>query len=284
MATGTKPERRAIPKELRELLLVSACAALLSAAMIWLGGGPRNDPPKRDVSLQRVLEAGQLVLGFDASFPPMSFSNEKGEIVGFDIDMAQEVCRRLGIVLVKRAINWDEKENELYDKTIDCIASISKTHETVRMMSLLEPYVREELLFVIRGDSKIKWLSDLRGKTIGVQAGSSTQKAINAIDIRNDVMVVLADDDLSVLRQLKEGKLDAGLVDSLVACYFIRSSKERYFILDDSLGREELTIGFRRDEQKLRDRVQEIIGEMKADKTLGKIAKKWFGIDITTVR
>lgn len=284
MATETVPERRPMPKELRGLLIVSVCAALLSAAIIYLGGGPRNTPPKRDVSLQRVLDAGQLILGFDVGFPPMSFIDDKGEITGFDIDMAQEVCNRLGVALVKQPIDWDEKEIDLYDGTIDCITSLSEAHEEARRMILSEPYLKEELLFVIRGDSKIKWLSDLRGKTIGVQAGSTTQKAINATDFRNNVMVVLADNDLLVLQQLKEGKLDAALVDSLVACYFIRSSRERYFILADSLGGEELLIGFRKGEQKLRDRVQEIISSMKADGTLGIISKKWFGMDITIVR
>lgn len=284
MAIVTEPERRPMPKELRELLIVSVCAALLSAAIIYLGGGPRNTPPKRDVSLQRVLDTGQLILGFDVGFPPMSFKDDKGEITGFDIDMVQEVCNRLGVALVKQPIDWDDKENELYDGTIDCITSLSEAHEEARRMILSEPYLKEELLFVIRGDSKIKWLSDLKGKTIGVQAGSTTQRAINATDFRNNVMVVLADNDLLVLQQLQQGKLDAGLVDSLVACYFIRSSKERYFILADSLGGEELRIGFRKGEQKLRDRVQEIISGMKADGTLGIISKKWFGMDITIVR
>ena len=89
---------------------------------------------------------------------------------------------------------------------------------------------------------------------------------------------------MAVLQQLKEGKLDAGLVDSLTAFYFIRSSSERYFILHDSLGDEKLAIGFRKEDKELRDRVQKILSDMMADGTLEKISQKWFGSDIMIVR
>ena len=87
-----------------------------------------------------------------------------------------------------------------------------------------------------------------------------------------------------ILRQLKDGELDAGLVDSLAAYYFIYSSSGRYFVLSESLGDEKFSIGFRKKDKELRDRFQEIISAMKADGSLGKISKKWFGSDITIVR
>ena len=91
-------------------------------------------------------------------------------------------------------------------------------------------------------------------------------------------------DNITVLQQLKEGTLDAGLVDSLAAFYFIRSSHERYFILHDSLSEEELAMGFRKEDKELRNRIQKILREMKADGTLGKISQKWFESDIIIVK
>jgi ABC-type amino acid transport substrate-binding protein len=78
--------------------------------------------------------------------------------------------------------------------------------------------------------------------------------------------------------------VDAALIDSVAAYYFIISSEERFFILPDSLAEEEYVIGFRKGENALCEKVQEILSEMKADGTLGKISKRWFGSDITTVR
>ena len=276
--------KRLMSTDMRKLLIVSVCATLLSIGMVYFGGGLRDRSHERDVSLQRVLEAGHIVLGVDSAFPPMSFVSDNGEIVGFDIELMREVSDRLGIELVVRPIEWGNKENELRDGTIDCIGSMSVVSEAAKSISLSESYVKEDLIFVIRSDSKIKWLRDLKGKTIGVQAGSTTQDALNATDIINDVTVVPLADNMLVLRQLKEGKLDAALVDSLVAFYFIFSSNERYFVISDNLGEEELAIGFRKNDRKLGDKVQDVISDMKADGTLGKISQKWFGSDITIVK
>ena len=158
------------------------------------------------------------------------------------------------------------------------------TQESAATLNLLEPYIQDELIFVVPGSSNVKWMRDLKDKAIGVQYSSATQRAFNASRIRRDVMFSVLDDNLSILQQLKEGKLDAGLVNSLAAYYFIYSSSERYFVLPDSLGEEELTIGFRKNDRKLRDRVQEIISGMKGDGKLGDISEKWFGSDITIVR
>ncbi|MBR0185147.1 MAG: transporter substrate-binding domain-containing protein, partial [Synergistaceae bacterium] len=282
--TRTMAKKRLMPKEMQKLLIVSVCAALLPIGMVYFGGCSRDRVHERDFSLKKVLEAGHIVLGVDTAFPPMSFVNYKGEVVGFDIDLLREVSKRLGIELVVRPIDWDNKENELRDGTIDCIGSMSVISEAVESMSLSESYLKEDLILVIRDDSRVKWLHDLKGKTIGVRAGSTTQEALNATDIINDVTVVPLDDNMLILQHLKEGKLDAALVDSLVACYFIFSSSERYFILSDNLGEKELAIGFRKNDRKLGNMVQEVISEMKADGTLGKISQKWFGSDITVVK
>ena len=72
-------------------------------------------------SLQRILDKGTLVLGLDDSFPPMGFRNENNEIIGFDIDVAKEVSKRLGVELILQPISWTAKEQELNSYNIDCI-------------------------------------------------------------------------------------------------------------------------------------------------------------------
>ena len=70
-----------------------------------------------DTSLDYILEKGTLILGLDASFPPMGFTNDDGEVVGFDIDLAREVCNRLGVELIAQPIDWAAKDMELNNKT-----------------------------------------------------------------------------------------------------------------------------------------------------------------------
>ena len=269
------------------LLVCIVAAALVSAVAIWAVWGrnaARTDAPVSDGSLQKVLDAGRFVLGLDADFPPMSFTDGWGTLTGFDIEMVQEVCKRLGVEFVKRPIDWTKKEEELNGGTIDALASMSDMHESAKRMLLSDPYVRESLIFVVSGSSSARSLNDLKGKKIGVQAGSTTQEELEALDIYKEVSAVALKDNLAILRELKQGTLDAGLVDSIAAYYFVALSNERYFVLPERLGEEKITIGFRKNDKALRDRVQEIINEMKADGTLGKISERWFDSDITIVR
>ena len=271
---------------MKKIVLKRTAALLAAAVMLALCGcGIGSGNSGKDDSLQKVLDKGQLILGLDVGFPPMGFVDGSGEITGFDIDMAEEVCSRLGVKLVKQGINWDDKEDLLNGGAIDCIWNgMSITPARAEAMNLSEAYMKNELILVIRGDSDVKDMRELTGRTIGVQSGSSAQDAIEASSYYSKVSVVQFEDNLSLLESLANGGVDVALVDSTVAYYFISSSSEQFFILTDSLGEEEYAIGFRKNDRALRDRVQEIISEMKADGTLGKISKKWFGSDITTVR
>ena len=265
------------------LALLVAVLLLLTAAGCGRGSGKYS--PDDDNSLQRVLDAGELVLGLDTEFPPMGFVDESGEITGFDIDVAQEVCDRLGVTLVKRGIVWDEKENDLSSRRIDCIWNgLSVTPGREKIMNLSDPYMKNELIVVVPGDSKIKSLRDLSGKKVGVQSGSTAQEVLDDPVEYPDVSIKPFDNVMRLLDSLEQKKVDAALLDSVAAYYSIFSKDEKYYILSDSLGEEEYAVGFRKNDHKLRDKVQEIISSIKADGTLGEISKKWFGSDITIVK
>ena len=267
-----------IMKKMTALLLVS----MLLTALTGCGGG---QAAAGDGSLQKVLDAGELVLGLDVEFPPMGYYDENGEIVGFDIDVAQEVCNRLGIKLVKKPIDWSTKEEDLNNGAIDCIWSgMSVTPERVESMCLSEPYMKNEFIFLLLGKSEVAELNDLKGKAVGVQVGSTAHDALLASDLYKEVETILFDDNVELLEKLKQGEMDAALVDSVVAYHFVNSQTEPYFILPDSFGEDEYAIGFRKEDQSLRDKVQQTLSEMKADGSLAKISVKWFGSDITIIR
>ena len=237
-----------------------------------------------DNSLQKVLDNGELILGLDASFPPMGFTDEKNEIIGFDIDVAQEVCDRMGIELVKQPINWDTKEQDLDVGRIDCIwngMSINASRQEA--MNLSDPYMKNEMIFVVPADSDVKSMDDLKGKTIGVQSGSSAQEILEGWENYGDITVTPLDDNVEALRQMEMNFSDAVFLDSIVANYFITSNDKDYVILPGNLESEEYAIGFRKGDQALRDEVQKQLSEMKKDGKLAEISEKWFGSDVTTV-
>ena len=266
-------------------LFAGIAAALMLLTLIGCGSNAQTAGAIRDDSLQKVIDAGQLVLGLDEGFPPMGFAGDTGELIGFDLDVAQEVCNRLGVALVKKGINWDEKENDLNAGRIDCIWNgLSVTPARAEAMNLSDPYMKNELIVVVPGSSDAIVLRDLKGRSVGVQSGSTAQEVLETSELRPDVTVRAYETVTVLLDQLDRGKVDAALIDSVSAYYFIFSSDEPYFILSESLAEEDYAIGFRKGDQALRDRVQEIISDMKADGSLGEISKAWFGSDITTVR
>lgn len=236
-----------------------------------------------DNSLQNVLDSGKFVLGLDATFKPMGYTNENDEIVGFDIDVAQEVCDRMGVELVKQPIDWDTKEQDLDAGKIDCIWNgMSVNPSRAEVMNLSEPYMKNDMVFVVAGGSDIKSQADLDGKNVAVQSGSTAQDILREAGL-NITETALAT-NVECLQQLELNLVDAVFMDSVVANFEITESGKDYVVLPDGLAPEEYAIGFRKNDQALRDEVQRILSEMKADGKLGEISTKWFGSDVTTVQ
>lgn len=265
---------------------VRILAYIMICVMIFcIAGCAGRSKNQGDQSLKKVLDAGQLVLGLDENYPPMGYRDESGQIVGFDIDMAQEVCDRLGIRLVLQPIEWDKKEDELNGGNIDCIWNgMSVSPERVLSMCLSRSYLRSELVFVVMSDSNIKDVQDIRGKSVGVQLGSTTEDELRRSTLISDITLVGYGDNKELMQDLEQGKVDVAFIDTITTYYFNSMNNESFSILPTVFSREEIAIGFRKEDIALRDKIQETIDEMNADGTLKKISEKWFGKDITIVK
>ena len=237
-------------------------------------------------SLQRILDKGTLVLGLDDSFPPMGFRNENNEIVGFDIDVAKEVSKRLGVELVLQPISWTAKEQELNSYNIDCIWNgMSVNEERKQAMSLSIPYLENSMSFVTKTDSSINTLEDLKGKKIGVQSGSTAEEILKESEIYADIAGVISyTDNITAFMDLEINQSDAVFLDNVVANYYITSNNKPYKVLEEGLAEEEYAIGFRKQDTEPTDKVNEILLEMKKDGSLAEISRRWFGEDITIVK
>jgi polar amino acid transport system substrate-binding protein len=225
-----------------------------------------------DNSLEKVLEKGVFVLGLDDSFPPMGYRNE--------------VTRRMGVELKLQPIDWNAKEQELNTGNIDCIWNgFTITDERKEMVNFSDPYVNNAQVAVVRADSPIRSLSDLAGKKVGIQAGSSASDAVygNVAFAESLDEVVEVRDNLTALMDLEIGGVDAVVLDLFVANDNIQRSGKDFVILDEELSSEEYGVGFRKGDQALRDEVQRHLNEMAEDGTLARISTDWFQGDITVV-
>ena len=277
----------------KSILKTIACASMAAMMLFCSCGSSSSDNSKTenknnttsDTSFDKVKEAGKLVLGLDATFKPMGYTDENNNIVGFDIDLATEACKRLDIKLETKGVVWETKEIDLNAGTIDCIwngLSISDSRKKVMLMS--DPYMENEMVFAVNEDSDIKSLSYLAGKKVTVQNGSTAQEILEGNEISKDMTITPLETNVEALSNLEMNMCDAVFLDSVVAKYEINTSKKAFRILDEGLEPEKYGIGFRLGDQQLCDKIYDTLKEMKTDGTVEKIATKWFGSDITCIK
>lgn len=267
-------------------LAAASMATLFAGCQVQDGDGMENtNASAEDNSLVSIKEKGKFILGLDDSFPPMGFRDENNDIIGFDIDLAKEVTSRMGVELVVQPISWDSKEMELNSGNIDCIWNgMSINDERKEAMNLSEAYLRNDMVFVVLDSSAYNSQADLAGKKVAVQNGSSAQEILEGSEFNSQAGEIIGyDDNVTAFMDLDANGVDAVFLDSVVANYFITSKNKPYRVLSDVLYEEEYAIGFRKNDQALRDEVQKILSEMKADGKVGEISTKWFGSDITII-
>lgn len=240
-----------------------------------------------DGSLDAIKNKGTLVVGLDASFPPMGFTNDDGELVGYDLSLAEEVCKRLGVELVKQPIDWAAKDMELNSGNIDCIWNgMTVTEERQEIYSVSMNYLQNAQVVVVLEDSPVNTLADLAGKTIALQAGSSAAEAVAA---NTELLESLAGapiefaDYAMALMDLDNKGVDAVVMDVIVANYYITTKGASYRVLEEQLAPEFYAIGFRKADVALTDAVNALLKEMAADGTIARISTEWFGKDISIV-
>lgn len=241
---------------------------------------------KGDNSLVELKQRGKFVLGLDDSFPPLGFRDDDNQIVGYDIDLAKEVAKRLGVEFVAQPISWDAKEMELNTGKIDCIWNgLTITEERKQALAFTFPYLNNAQVLIVRNDSGIKTLADMKGKSVGIQSGSSAQDAVegNAAFSSSLGEKVMFKDNITALNDLDIGGVDGVVMDSVVGNYSISQTGKPFSVLDEVLSNEEYGIAFRKGDIKLRDEVQNILLDMAKDGTVAAISQKWFGKDISVI-
>lgn len=266
--------------------IISFTLALSLTAALFTGC-VKKSAAGDDKSLDKIKQKGTFVLGLDSAFPPMGFEDEKGNIVGFDIDVAQEVSKKLGVTLKTQPIDWNAKEQELSTGKIDCIWNgFSVNEERQKNLTLTEPYMDNHMAVVVLNNSGIKTLADLKGKKLGLQGGSSAADALDSkADFKKSLSkVVEFKDNLTALMDLEAKGIDAVLMDDVVANYDIAKNKKNFVVLSETLATEQYAIGLRKGEVQLKEGIEKALKELKADGTLSKISTKWFGKDVITIK
>lgn len=268
-------------------LSMTACGSSNSAAETTAADTEAAESQAEETTAEeaKTTDGGTLIVGFDQDFPPMGFVGDDGEYTGFDLELAQEVAKRLGLEYKAQPIAWDSKDMELESGNIDCIWNGFTMTGREDDYTWTEPYMANQQVFVVANDSDINSQADLAGKIVEVQADSSAEAALKeAPELTATFKELLTTADYNTaFMDLEQGAVDAIAMDVIVAGYQIQQRNADFKILDDSLSEEEYGVGFKKGNTELRDKVQSTLEEMAEDGTLQEVSEKWFSKDVTTI-
>ena len=258
---------------------LSLLLAALAAATLFTACGKKPEAP----AAAAPAAAQTIVIGLDDNFPPMGFRDDKGELVGFDIDLAREAGKRIGVEVSFKPIDWNAKEAELNGKRVDVLWNgLTITEERKANILFTTPYLENHQIIVVTEKSPIKTKAQLVGKVVGVQDGSSAVEAIEKDAAAAKAIKELKKfgDNVTALMDLSAGRLDALVVDEVVGRYYTAKKPGEYRVLEENFGTEDYGVGTRKDDTELMAKLQKAMDEMKADGAAATISTKWFGKDI----
>ena len=235
-------------------------------------------------TLTKIKKDGYFTVGLDDTFAPMGFRGENGDIVGFDIDLAKEAAKRMGVEVKFKPCDWDGIIFELKSKKIDMVWNgMTITEDRKKQIGFSKSYFNGEQIIVTKSGSDIKGIADLAGKIIGLQMGSSSYFALEKNSVYPSVKDVKKyGSNVEALLDLEAGRTQAVIIDSMVGRYYIakkekKEEKDIFSVVKDPLAVEYTGIGMRKEDTALITEIDRIIDEMQKDGTYKKIYEKWFG-------
>ncbi len=275
--------------KMKKVLALLAMAAIIGSLAACGSTAPAGSDAPGSASSSPEAASGSaartaFTVGFDAEYPPYGFIADDGSYVGFDLDLAQEVCNRNGWELNRQPIDWTSKDMELDAGNIDCIWNGFTMTGREENYTWVGPYVNNSIMFVVRSDSGITDAAQLAGKPVVTQSGSSALTALtdDPGDGSNDENLALAasfsaldevPDYNTAFMNLESGANDAIAVDIGVANFQLKTrGSDKFVMLEKPLSTEQYGIGFKKGNTELADQVKATLDAMWADGTFQKIA------------
>lgn len=230
-------------------------------------------------------DSDKLTIGVDDSYPPMEFVDEEGNLVGFDVDFATELGKELGMEVEFKSTAWDGifvgLEAEKYDVII---SSVSITSDRLENYDVSKPYLSNGQVIVVAADGpEIAAIEDLAGLTVGVQIDTTSHNSAEAALETVEFALNPYDQIVQTFLELKTGRLDAIVVDSMVALEYMKNEPDTYKISSAQLSNEPIAVYFKKDANTdLLGKVNTAITSLQENGKLKEISMKWFNTDFTS--
>lgn len=225
-----------------------------------------------------------LKVGLSDDYAPMEFRDENNELVGFDIDFIKALSEQMGVEMEIVTTAWDGIFVGLNTEKYDMIISTTGiTKERQESFNQSIPYLASGQVVVVNMDNEsIKTVEDLAGKKIGVQIESTGDEAATKQSKETAFEITRYDDIVAVFNDISSGRLDACVVDSLVAMEYVAKNKDSYVLSPVQLTNEPLAVTMKKGNDDLKKKVDAAIEEMRKNGKLKSISEKWFMYDYTS--
>lgn len=260
-----------------------------SLSILFMACTQKASDPKQD-NWKKYQQQNSITVGFDNTFVPMGYEEKNGQYAGFDIELAKLVSEKLGIQVYFQPIDWDMKETELQNGTIDVIWNgYSATDERREKVAFTIPYMQNTQVIVSKKSSNIRSVEDMKDKVLGAQTGSSGYLDFEAQPelLKNHVKNNDADQYQSfneALIDLKNDRIDALLIDRVYANYYLASEgiMDDYEIFPAGFESESFAVGVRKSDKTLQEQLNQAFVALYQEGKFQEISQKWFGENIAT--
>ncbi|SCY88801.1 ABC transporter substrate-binding protein [Alkaliphilus peptidifermentans] len=248
---------------------------LMVVILIFLAGCSSNGGK----TLEAIQESGSLTFAMTGAYPPFNYIDSDGELIGFDIDIANAIAEKMGVEAEPQTVLWDGILSGLTSGRFDMIiGSMAITEDRLEKVNFSDPYYYDGAQFFGSEDIGVNELSELEDATIGVVTGTTFQDFLT--DMENVADILQFESDVDNMRAVQQGRSDGLITGLLVGLHGIEKFDMPLEPVGDPLYIEEIGIAIRKDDTALLEAVNSALQEIIEDGTYEELSVKWFGTNI----
>lgn len=232
--------------------------------------------------LDEVKSNGTLKVGLEGTYPPFNYQDARGQLTGFEVDLAEALAEELGVKAAFQPTKWDGILAALESRRLDVVINqVTISDERKQKYDFSTPYTVSGIQALTRkaDADTIKSPNDLAGKKVGVGLGTNYEQWLKENVPQAEIRTY--DDDPTKFQDLNVGRIDVILVDRLAAFEMVEKTGDRLAVAGDAFSRQESGVALRKGNPQLLAAIDAAIAKLRADGTLKELSEKWFGADVT---
>ena len=230
--------------------------------------------------LDQIKENGVIRVGTEGTYAPFTFHDQSGDLTGFDVELVNEVAKRIGVKTEFIETKWDGIFAGLDAKRFDIVANqVSIRDDRKEKYDFSEPYIVSKAVLIVHEDNEeIKQLADLNGK----KSGQSLTSNLTDIAKGNGAEIVQTDGFNQAIDLLLSKRIDATINDGLSYLDFKTQKPDAPIkVVDETEDASYSGFLFNKGNEELVEAVNKALEEMKNDGTYLQISEKYFGTDVS---